>query len=160
MRMRDLNELNINEGGRPVTRPQPTPEQLAFVENLVGAKLPRSYVAFLMFSNGGGPEVDTFYFEAEGVRYEWGINEFFHISSDHASTESVVWNYTHRWSGAQREVLPIADDGVGNLICLDLSETGNEKVVLWVHDPVQPLLSVADSFETLIDSLVMNPDYI
>jgi hypothetical protein len=159
--MRDLRELNINKGGRPVTRPRPTPGQLAYVEHLVGAKFPPSYVALLRFSNGGHPEVDTFYFEAEGVRHEWGIDRFFHISSDIESVENVVWHYRHRWKGAPRGMLPIADDGVGNLICLDLSEIGDGKVVLWVHDdPDQPLLVAADSFEALIDSLVMNPDYI
>lgn len=159
--MRDLNELNINEGGKPVTRPQPTPSQIAFIENLVGAKLPSSYIAFLMFSNGGCPELDTFYIEAEGSRQEWAADRFFHVSSDSDSTESVVWNYQHRWSGAKREILPIARDGGGNLICLDLTEPGSDRVVLWVHDvPGQPLLPVADSFEEFIDLLTMNPDYI
>lgn len=158
--MRDLNELNINKGGRPVTRPQPTPDQISFVENLIGATLPCSYIALLMFSNGGHPQVDTFYVEVEGSREEWSISHFFHISSDLNSTENVVWNYKHRWSGAPQGIVPIADDGIGNLICLDLTEPGIDRVVLWVHDPPLGLVPVADSFETLIGSLVMNPNYI
>jgi hypothetical protein len=159
--MRDLNELNINEGGRPVIRPQPTSQQLAFVENLVGAQLPPSYIAFLMFSNGGCPELDTFCFENEGSHEEWAVDRFFHIASDMDSTESVVWNYRHRWPGAPKEILPIGRDGGGNLVCLDLSNPVKEKVVLWIHDTLHhSLLMVANSFEEFIDSLVMNPDYI
>jgi len=160
--MRDLNELNINEGGKPVTRPQPTSDQLSLVEKLVGTKLAESYVTFLMFSNGGCPELDTFYYLAsDGSRQEWGVDVFFHISSDINSTENIVWNYKHRWRGAPKEILPVADDGGGNLICLDLTKTGGDKVVLWVHDvPGQPLLPIADSFEEFIDLLMINPDYI
>jgi hypothetical protein len=159
--MRDLNELNINEGGKPVTRPRPTPDQISFVEDLVGTKLPPSYIAFLMFSNGGHPELDTFRFEAQGFLQEWGVDVFFYISSDIDSTENIVWNYEHRWSDAPKGILPIADDGGGNLICLDLTEPGSGKVVLWIHDvPDQTLLPIADSFEEFIDLLVENPDYI
>lgn len=159
--MRNLSELNMNEGGKPVTRPQPTPDQISFVENLVGAKLPSSYVAFLTFSNGGCPELDTFYFEVEDSRQEWAADRFFHVSSELKLTENVVWNYKHRWDGAPREILPIARDGGRNLICLDLTETGRGRVVLWVHDvPNQPLLAVAGSFEEFIDLLTVNPDYI
>jgi hypothetical protein len=159
--MRDFKELNINEGGKPVTRPQPTPAQIAYVEKLVGAKLPPSYIALLMFSNGGHPELDTFYFEAEGSRQEWAVDTFFHISSDPESTESVVRKYRHRWKGAPRQVLPIAEDGGGNLICLDLTDSQGNKVVLWVHDVLgQPILHVAGSFEEFIDLLTTNPNYI
>lgn len=159
--MRDFSELNINEGGKPVARPRPTPDQISFVEKLISAELPSSYIALLMFSNGGHPELDTFYFEAEGSRQEWSIGRFFHISSDLESTENVVWNYKNRWSGAPREFLPIADDGGGNLICLDLTDPGNNRVVLWVHDiPDQPIVYIAGSFKEFIEALTTNPDYI
>src|SRR6266566_5264290 len=117
--MRNLKELNMNEGGEPVNTPSPTPNQIANIENLVGTKLPPAYIEFLQFSNGGHPELGTFYFDYNGKAEEWGINSFFSISSDFNSIEDVVWNYTHRWPGAphMRTLLPIAGDGVGNLIC-------------------------------------------
>jgi hypothetical protein len=158
--MRDLKELNINEGGKPVTRARPTADQIAYIENLVGVKLPASYITLLMFSNGGHPQLDTFYFKAEGSLQEWGIGVFFHISWDFESPENIVWNYARRWSGADKGILPIADDGVGNLVCLDLTNAGNQRVVLWVHDPGPKLLSVAGSIEEFIDGLTTNPDYI
>ncbi len=156
--MRDLNELNITHPGRPIM-PPPTPEQIAFVENLVGAKLPSSYVALLMFSNGGCPEVCIFYDRTEGSHKEWSIDHFFHITSDLDSTGNVVLYYRHRWPGAPREILPIADNGFGDLICLDLTEPGRDRVIVWVHDdPDLPIVEVADSFEEFIDSLTLPPD--
>src|SRR5207302_9888069 len=122
---------------------------------------PASYVNFLMFSNGGHPELNTFSFDNRGRTRSWAINDFFHISDDLESTESVVWNYEHRWSGAPRKMLPIAGDGVGNLICLDLSDEAYGEVVLWIHDPPDPpLLRTGLSLEDMIDCLEKNPNYI
>ena len=150
--MRDLEELGIWHSREPL--PPPTSEQIDFVETLIGAKLPESYVAFLRFSNGGRSEASVFYDRTEGSREEWEVDRFFHISADINSTENVVWNYQHLWPGAPREILPIADDGSGNLICLDLTASGKGRVIVWVHDdPDLPIVEVADSFEEFIDSL-------
>ena len=116
--MRDLNELNLNEGGRRVAALPPTAHQLAVVEQLVGATLPETYIRFLQFSNGGHPERNLFEIERDGQRFGWGVNSFFHIASDVETTDDVgdvVWNYHHRWPGTPRELLPIARDGGGNL---------------------------------------------
>ena len=159
--MRNLGELNLQENGEPVDRPEPTSPQVSFIEELVGRVLPQSYLQFLKYSNGGQPEQDTFYFTYNDEQQEWAVDTFFHISSDTGSFNNVVWEYRNRWNDAPRSFLPIAADGSGNLICLDLSEPGSSKVVLWVHDdPELPLLPVADSFEEFIDSLTINPDYI
>jgi hypothetical protein len=159
LRMRELSELNIRHFGSRRAMPPPTLDQIAFVENLIGAKLPSSYIAFLMFSNGGYPELDTFYDTTEGSGEEWAVDHFLHISSDLDSTNNVVWQYQHRWSGAPKEILPIADDGLGDLICLDLTELGKGRVIVWVHDdPDLPIVEVADSFEEFVDSLALPPD--
>jgi len=84
--MRDLAELNINEGGEAVDRPVPTSDQITSVERIIGAKLPSSYLEFLKFANGGHPELDSFEFNDEGVLQEWSVDRFFHISSDLASS--------------------------------------------------------------------------
>jgi hypothetical protein len=159
--MRDLSEININDGsGRRVEKAGPTARQVAQVEELVGARLPTDYLAFLSYSNGGAVEVDAFEVEVLGTSHEWNIDRFFHISRDTGTWDSVVHNYMHRWPAAPRAVLPIATDGGGNLVCLDL-RGGRHDIVLWAHDePSWPLLHVADSFGHFIDSLRQNPDYI
>ncbi len=159
--MRDLNELNLNEGGEPVSLPAPTPGQLRSVEELVGRRMPSAYIDFLMFANGGSPEVDTFYVEIDGNREDWNVNHFFRISTDPNRPDDVIWNYRHLQASAPRQILPIADNGGGDLICLDLTEESNSRVLLWIHDkPEDRLHLVANSFEEFVDSLTTNPDYI
>jgi len=159
--MRDLTEINVNDGGKPVGLPLPTSTQIAAIENLVGMVLPESYVNFLKCSNGGHPELDTIETDDGKV---WAVNRLFHIAAtagDLSDTEDVVWRYHHRWPGARRELLPIANDGGDNLFCLDLSRDGNGQIVCYIHDePGSPLIHIASSFEALIDALVVNPDYI
>jgi hypothetical protein len=162
--MRDLNELNINDGGSPVRRPAPTPEQFRIVENLIGTQLPPAYIEFLQFANGGHPELDTFEVNHGEYHDEWGVSDFFYILSDSehsADLLDVVGRYHHRWPGAVREMLPIANDGGDNLFYLDLSAEGKGRVVVHIHDePGFPIRPLANSFEEFIDNLMMNPDYI
>ncbi len=85
-----------------------------------------------------------------------GVNNFFCITSKQnakTNTDSVQWNYENRWEDAEKHILPIARDGLGNLICLDMSDSGNGSVVIWIHDPLLPLQHVADSFEAFLDLL-------
>jgi hypothetical protein len=158
--MRDLEELNINDGtGKPVTRRPPTPDQISFIEELVGTRIPQSYIEFLKFSNGGCAELDTFYYEFEGIERRESVDTFFHISTDCGSSGDVAWEYKHRWNGIPEQFLPIACNGLGDLICLDLTGPGGGRVVIWIHDiPANQLRSVANSFEEFIDLLTLRPD--
>ncbi len=171
--MRDLHELKLNIHGEPVTISPPTAHQLAVVERLVGTKLPAAYVEVLHFSNGGYPELDTFYVEVEekGYREAWSVNNFFSITSDDPLTEDtdeVLWNYRHRWDEAPREIVPIARNAFSDKICLDLTPEGNGQVVLFAYQlpewargalpAADVLLPVAPSFEAFIDSLTTDPE--
>jgi len=159
--MRDLNELGlIAVNGTSLLAP--TESQLVLVEHLIGVDLPVSYIEFLKFSNGGYPEVNTFEQEIDEGIYPWTVNLFLSIASNSISTDDpkdVIWNYHHRWPYASRELLPIANDSGGNLFCLDLSQEGKGRVVIQVHDEEGfPLIELAESFETFINSLVMDRD--
>ena len=158
--MRDLREINLNDGGAPVGRPAPTADEIAAVEALVGRPLPSDYRELLAFSNGGHPEKDTFPVEIQGVPQTWGISRFFRIASDVQSSHNVVFEYGRRPAGWPREILPIANDGGGDVIGLDLSGDGRGAVILWIHDsPGNGFIPVAGSLEALIDSLEENPEY-
>jgi hypothetical protein len=151
--MRDLAELHIKQFGRVKPRPKPSDEEISWIEKMTSTKLPDSYLQFIDYSNGGSPQLDTFICEG----HEWIIDNFFPLTSAHDKIEhfiSVEWSYKHRWPGAKKEILPIGSDPLGNLICLDLSSPGLEKVILWVHDTAgKQIRLVANSFEEFIDSL-------
>lgn len=158
--MRDLNELNINEGGHPVTRRKPEGTDFEYLQRIIGTSLPKTYIDFMMFSNGGHPELDTFEVTIEGVKQDWAINRFFHLLTDEESTENVMYNYSHYSKVISEMILPIANDGGGNLICIDLKYTNKGRILLWIHDsPKQKLISIANSFEEFVGMLHINPDY-
>ncbi|HEX8223319.1 MAG TPA: SMI1/KNR4 family protein [Allosphingosinicella sp.] len=57
--MRNLAELNLNDGGRPVDRAPPSAKAIAEFEREFSVSLPEEYIRLLTFSNGGHPELDT-----------------------------------------------------------------------------------------------------
>lgn len=158
--MRDLIELPMDHHGKPVATPPPTGGQIALVERLLKAPLPEDYVAFLRFSNGGHPQLDTFYITRDGAREPWTIDHFFHVAADSPATEDtrdVLWQYRTLEPDLPQRFLPIADNGFGDLLLLDLTDGGQGRVVLWVHDEDWPLFEVAESFAGLIDGLTTYP---
>lgn len=150
--MRSVEELKISKGRQPSA----SSEDIEAIEKLTGFTLPYSYTAFLKCSNGGHPELDTF----SSPVGEWSVNNFFYVGDELNSTESVTWNYLHRWQGAARSLLPIAKDGGGNLFCLDLAYGEDAPVIIWIHDSPAGLQRLANSFEEFVDGLKENPDYI
>jgi hypothetical protein len=150
--VRDLAELGLQDFGRPAPRPAPGSSDFARLSQLIGAELPDAYVRLLEYRNGGAPMTNVFQCDGQ----EWDVNWFFHLSppDSDADTESILWNYHHRWPGAPRAMLPIAGDSYANLICIDLGQEGAGRVLLWVHDdPRNPLRLVASDFAEFIDSL-------
>src|SRR3954451_19056168 len=160
--MRGMHELEMDRHGEPVTTPQPTAQQLAVIERLIGISLPTDYVTFLRFSNGGHPKPDTFYIERAGNREPWSIDHFLKISSDSlatSDTEEVLWHYQALRPDIPREFLPIADDGFGDLLFLDMTEMGKGSVIFWVREEADwPLFEVAGSFGEFIDELTVYPE--
>jgi hypothetical protein len=151
--MRNIKELNIQDNSPPVSI-----SQIREVEAHIGNKLPSAYVDFVLLINGGAPELNTFFIEEDGQKYDWGINNFFYFGNDVEITESVVWNYQHKW-GAPDNYFPFARDGGDNLFCFDLSKGEDAPVVMLYHpdgtDEPEPL---ADNFVEFINGLKSCPD--
>ena len=57
--MRNLAELNINEGGKAVERPAPSREDIVEFEQAFGVSLLPGLSFLLQASNGGHPEFDA-----------------------------------------------------------------------------------------------------
>ena len=157
LKMRDLVEININEGGRPVKRLAPTVKDIIDFEQQAGVKLPVEYVELLSHSNGGHPQLDSFVpSSSEGSR--WCIDLFYHIGSDIRSTDNLTKVFNdwkkYLWNG----VVPIARDPGGNQICLDTSKDGN--VFICVHDEGFRIIEVAPSLSDFLDLLEVDPEMI
>jgi len=155
--MRNLDELNVNEGGRPVTRRPPTAAQIANFQSHFGVVLPDDYLALLRHSNGGHPEQDSF--KPKGLVEDvfWGVNRFYFLNEDQDDLEG-LWAATKEWRGVlHTNIVPIGNDGGGNQLLL-LFGQDPPSVELCIHDEGMRNIHVADSFGEFIDMLTEDPD--
>lgn len=157
--MRDLHEINMNEGGKPVGRNPPTAAQVSEFQSHFGVVLPESYLIFLKHSNGGHPERNAYLPKGCAEDHLWGVNRFYYLNDDKAGVDG-LWNATQAWRNALRkDIVPIADDGGGNRILLSFAESP-PSVKVCIHDEGMRFVHAADSFEEFIDSLTDDPDMI
>ena len=158
MNLKELSELEIDLSQSQL---QPIAGGIVMVEELVGTRLPETYVTFLLYCNGGQPKLNTFYSEFEGNEQSFVIAKFLHLTSNDKDRQNrddkddIVWWYQHLWANAPTPLLPFARSQDDGLFLLDLSEIGRGKVVYWARDldPDLDLATIADSFEQLIDGL-------
>jgi len=157
--MRNLDELNVNECGHPVTRKPPTAAQIAEFQSNFGVTLPDEYLVFLRHSNGGHPERDSFRPKGLAEDVSWGVGRFYFLSDDHNDLEG-LWAASNEWRWAlHSNIVPIGDDDGGNQILLSFDKQP-PSVELCVHDEGMRIIHVADSFGEFIDMLSEDPDMI
>jgi hypothetical protein len=153
--MRNLTELNINDGGRPVARNAPTDRVLAKFEKEFGQPLPEALRKLLSFANGGHPELNSI----DGVFGQYAVNYFYHLCEEDHGTESLWYSMKHWRSVLGREAIPFANDGGGNQFFLDMSKD-SAPVKICLHDKGFKILEIAGSLEEFIDRLQTDPDII
>jgi hypothetical protein len=157
--MRNLAELNINEGGRPVSRPPPSDAQISEFERQFGVTVPLPLITLLRYANGGHPERDSIDPVGATDGSGWGVNRFFHLSSDRTGPSS-LWKAMQAWHPILgKAAIPIANDGCGNVFFIDSTSDAAE-VKVCIHDDNFSVRDLAPSFEDFIDRLYLDPDYI
>jgi hypothetical protein len=157
--MRDLRQLNINEGGKPVNRAAPSSEAITSFQARFGIALPDEYLSLLRHSNGGHPEQDSFEAVGKPGVERWAVDHFYHLDSDKSSSES-LWAAMDRWQAILgKDRLVFAEDGGGNQFFLDLNAP-TAAVKACVHDKNFAIVELAPSFELFIDGLSADPDMI
>lgn len=157
--MRELSELNINEGGKPVQRSSPTREVVEAFQSHFGVTLPLEYLRLLRYSNGGHPELDSIEPVGRPGAAQWAVNRFYHLDTDKTSATS-LWAATESWrSILGKEAFPFAEDGGGNQFFLDL-KTSPPAVKVCVHDEGFSTIDIAPSLEAFVDALSLDPDMV
>jgi hypothetical protein len=153
--VRNLAELNINEGGKAVERPAPSREDIVEFEQAFGVSLPPGLSFLLQASNGGHPEFDA----VGGPDGHYAVNCFYHLIASDKGTESMWYAMTHWRPILGDHAVPFANTGGGDQFFIDLSNN-LLSVKLCRHDEGMRLIEVAPSFEVFIDELSFNPDMI
>ncbi len=157
--MRDLTELNINDGGKRVNRPAPTDAVIVEFQRTFGIVLPTDYLQLLRHSNGGHPELCSLVPEGRNDDYRCSVNHFHHLSDDRTWSES-LWLAMKTWRPLLGDsALPFAEDGGGNPFFLDMS-VSPPAVKRCLHDENFAIVPIARSFEAFIDALAIDPDMI
>lgn len=153
--MRNLSDLNINEGGRPSPRPPASSKVIEDFENEFGVEFPESYKCLLRFANGGHPELDSI----DGGNGQFAINQFYHLTNEDRGPESLWYAAKHWRQILGTKAVPFANDGGGNQFFFDTQDSP-PSVKLCLHDADMKIVLISDSFEEFIDSLEIDPDMI
>ena len=157
--MRDLAELNINSGGRPVTRPSPSKAAVEDFQREFRVSIPSELLALLQFANGGHPELDSYNPNGSEDANSFAVNCFYFLTEDREADYS-LWQAIRTWRPyIGPNALPFAEDGGGNILFLDLSSDPPPVKVCW-HDENFKVGEMTPSLEALVDGLCENPDYI
>ncbi|MBX9592500.1 MAG: SMI1/KNR4 family protein [Hyphomonadaceae bacterium] len=148
----------ITDGSAPTT--------LAAIERFErdrGLTLPDLYRQFLLATNGGVPSNQTFSIGGMALNPTGSVQVFFGIGVRWPTTE-LAYAYDLYAGGLPEGVVPIAGDGSGNYVCLDLRQ-GADRVAFWDKRHFwgtgewreSDLYHVANSFEEFIAALRPNP---
>jgi len=124
-----LNKMELQH-----SYPKISEEEIIIFEQELEISLPKEYKKFLLQNNGGQPVHNvTFNLSKNGVKWEFPINIFFGISEEDTSYE-LSMTYAFFSERIPHQLLPIADDGIGNKICIGIEEEYYNKIFLWKFD--------------------------
>ena len=129
-------------------------EQIAALEGRPGRRLPDQYRQFLLRFYGGRLKERVVDISGPGdsdeVRYFYGIDaeeEWGDLLRTHEIFRDRIPDH----------LLPIAEDDLGNQICISLSPPDNGKIYFWDHEleftPGRAITLLADSFDEFLDRL-------
>lgn len=144
-------------------KPAPTKEQLAAIEDQLGAVLPDSFREFLQVANGGYVEYVIDVLFGDGKSEPLSFCRIFSADDADFRFETFIGEIlsNREYQKIPPYVLPFARDGGGSLACLDLSPEGHGRVVAYVEKLPEwaglsansGCIELASSFDEYVDRL-------
>lgn len=144
-------------------KPPPTREQLAVIEDLLGAPLPVSFREFLQVANGAYLEYVIDVPFGDGKSEPLSFCGIFSAKEGDFCDETFVGEIrsSREYQKIPPAVLPFARDGGGSMVYLDLSSEGNGRVVAFVEGLPEwtgrrtesEYIEVASSFDEYVSKL-------
>ena len=133
------------------------------IEAHIGIHLPEEYRAFLLRYNGGRPTPRAFPIEGLANNPFGVILDFFGID-DTVESCNLDWNVETMNGRLPANLLPIACDDGGDLICLSLFGEDADSVLFWDRHKekgapsYENVFKIASSFTEFIDGVRELPD--
>lgn len=128
--------------------------QIYVVEKYLGCRFPEDYVSVVKKYSGGHPNLDCFDF------YDHEESVFNYLLSFNSERSIYILKvYEDVKDRLQKNLVPIANDPFGNLICFDYSKNSKEPaVVFWDHeiayeDRNQATSFICNTFTELLNKL-------
>jgi cell wall assembly regulator SMI1 len=144
-------------------KPAPTVEQLAAIEDLLGARLPTSFREFLQVANGGYLEYVIDVPFGDGKSEPLSFCGIFSAEDGDFCDETFVGEIrsSREHQKIPPGILPFARTGGGSMVYLDLSPEGNGRVVAFVEGLPEwtglrtksGYFELASSFDEYVDKL-------
>jgi hypothetical protein len=142
--------------------PSISDQDLAALERELGVRLPDDYREFMLVHNGGRPEPADFPIPGEPVPDSWSTLQFFLSLNGQEYYTDLGWHLDMFRDRVPAELLPIAYDPGGNLVCLGIRGEHRGTVFFWDHEleaeedkepDYRNLSFVAESFTAFLQSL-------
>lgn len=114
------------------SREQLSKQAIADAEKKLGVKLPEMYREFLLTHNGGKPQASVFKYEEEGKSNRSMVDFFLCLKQ--GDVYDLIENTKRLKGRIPVELLPIAIDPFGNMVCLAVSGDKTGSVFFWDHE--------------------------
>ncbi len=143
----------IQSPGKPLAE-----EDVAELERLIGRRLPDDYRAFLLANNGGMPVPDAFPIHGFPEEDEGEIQVFFGIGREVESSD-LSWNVNTFKERVPPNLLPIACNSGGDLICLSVSGDDVGAGLFWDSTDerdapgYENVYKISDTFKGFVESI-------
>ncbi|MCU0540569.1 MAG: SMI1/KNR4 family protein [Oscillatoriaceae cyanobacterium Prado104] len=123
-------QLQIHESYSPISV-----AQIREIERRLGMQLPQCYIDFLLNYNVGFPEKSGFLYCSEKANQLGAVNRFLGIhNGKYNNLNDYLMLYKEREKRIPSNLIPIATDPGGNLICLSIDGNDLGNVYFWDHD--------------------------
>jgi hypothetical protein len=153
--MRDLCELNINDGGLPISRPAPSEQDFNAFEAHYKVVVPETLRELLRHANGGHPELNAL----DGRRGQYAVDGFYSLTNNTEDLQG-MWRAMRIWRPILGDhALPFAFDAGDKQFFLDLAASP-PAVKLCICDEGNRVLRVAGSLEEFLGRLDRDPELI
>lgn len=139
--------------------------EVTLFENLIGLKIPYDYRKHLLSFNGGKCEPNIFNFLENGILTSSSISWFLALyDGEYDNIQRYYEIYKKEEKRMPSNILPIAHDDGGNLICISCNGTDEGHIFFWDHekevdyslghrDDYSNLYFIANTFTSFLEGL-------
>ena len=123
------------------------------LENRLGIKIPTRYKEFLLKHNGGQILPNHFYYtDSKDCNLTVSVDNLFGIDEKEPSFD-LAHKYIVLSEYIPKGLLPIADDGVGNIICMGIDRSNEGMIYMWWREEKEFVDLIAKGFDEFVNGL-------